>query len=167
MASKSTATHKEPKGKLGEPAVAITVLGIPKARGNKSEMKKVADAVAAGVKPLLTNVQVDISDHSSVLLYPDEKPAQHAAEHKPRHSKKKQQEEVERVFAVAESWNGRADVSPPERCHGVAHDVYVMVSGGNGGSQIYSKHYEDRLADQIQNRLVRSARELFGKPLQH
>jgi outer membrane biosynthesis protein TonB len=79
------------------------------------------------------------------------------------------QEETKAVFDTANRWANREDLSPLERCHGTAHEVYVMDhhTARNGHKQQQARHesymqqFDQRFAGEIEQRRIRAARELF------
>jgi len=92
--------------------------------------------------------------------------------------------EIRQAFDIANTWASEPDLTPMERCHGVAHELYkiygvdakpVRWDGDKevipdiikeaypiNAGQAYAQHYESQLADQIKSRSIRSAKELFG-----
>lgn len=79
------------------------------------------------------------------------------------------QEETKAVFDAANRWGQREDLSPLERCHGTAHEVYTMdhqlTKSGQKRQQVrhdaYVQQFEQHFMSEIENRRIRAARELF------
>lgn len=91
--------------------------------------------------------------------------------------------EIRQAFDIANSWATEPDLTPMERCHGVAHDIYQLygvdkkafnLSDGQSyvpesmqkayqvnAGQAYAQHYDTHLSEQIQARSIRAAKELF------
>jgi hypothetical protein len=77
-------------------------------------------------------------------------------------------------FDVAQKWATYPGLTPVERCHGVAHDLYIQYGPTDGmgadGKRVqyvrtddYGSYYNQQLVDQIQSRSIRAAKELFGQ----
>jgi Ni/Co efflux regulator RcnB len=96
----------------------------------------------------------------------------------------KRTNEIRQVFDIANTWATEPELTPMERCHGVAHDVYKLYGADakpirwdsdkevippiiqqaypiNAG-QAYAQHYDTHLSDQIKSRTLRAAKDLFG-----
>lgn len=83
-------------------------------------------------------------------------------------------QQIGMFFETAQKWATLPDLSATERCHGVAHDLYLQygVSGGvnpDTGRSVdfnksndYGKKYDHNFADDIRMRSIRAAKELFG-----
>lgn len=84
-------------------------------------------------------------------------------------------EGVENAFDIAEKWSHTPNLSHREVAHGVAHDMYAHLGCDYGKpseyhpqrdypppSQNYQNHYTEQFNTEVQNRSMRSARELFG-----
>lgn len=82
--------------------------------------------------------------------------------------------EVRDTVNTASTWGEREELSPMERCHGVAHELYqqfgataVISSDGDvvavDPGTCYAGRYEAHFADKIKERSIRAAKELFGK----
>jgi hypothetical protein len=92
--------------------------------------------------------------------------------------------EIRQVFDIANTWATEPELTPMERCHGVAHDIYKIYGVDaksitfddkpfipdsmqkaypiNAG-QAYAQHYESQLSEQIKARSIRAAKDLFGE----
>jgi hypothetical protein len=79
------------------------------------------------------------------------------------------QEETKAVFDTANRWASREDLTPLERCHGTAHEVYVMdhppSKAGHKQQQArhesYMTQFDQHFLGEIEQRRIRAARELF------
>jgi hypothetical protein len=82
-------------------------------------------------------------------------------------------EKQENCFNIAESWSKKPDLSPAERCHGVAWeiqknygDTFGVDDHGNvftaNVGQEYAELYDIEKAPDIRDGLVRSASDLFS-----
>ena len=84
-----------------------------------------------------------------------------------------QNKELRKVMAAANSWGERDDITPLERCHGLAHQLYgdygqdtVMTADSatvpTDPGRNYARAYDHEFADKIKERSMRAAKELFG-----
>lgn len=82
-------------------------------------------------------------------------------------------DEVKLYHGVAEKWaNMGPDITLREACHGVAHDTYALrfdptihrptPEGPFNPSNVYGALYDINLENEIKERRVRAAKELFG-----
>jgi len=85
----------------------------------------------------------------------------------------RQNKELREVMEAATTWGEREDITPLERCHGLAQALYSewgtdSVLSAEGGSvptnpgRNYAKAYDHEFADRIKDRSMRAAKELFG-----
>lgn len=73
---------------------------------------------------------------------------------------------------IAEKWSMVPGLTLQEACHGVAHDAYalrfnpevprVQPQGDFNPSRVYGSIYDMTLAEEIQARKIRAAKDLFG-----
>jgi Ni/Co efflux regulator RcnB len=100
-----------------------------------------------------------------------------------REMQDKRTAELRQAFDIANHWAAEPDLTPMERCHGVAHDLYKIYGvdakefdfGGTkfipdsmrkaydiSAGQAYARHYDTHLSEQIKERKLRAAKDLFG-----
>jgi hypothetical protein len=82
-------------------------------------------------------------------------------------------DELREVMTAAVNWGNRDDLSPMERCQGLAHELYsewgtdtVMTADGTtvptSPGLNYARMYEHGFAEEIKARSMRAAKDLFG-----
>jgi sarcosine oxidase delta subunit len=69
-----------------------------------------------------------------------------------------------KYFAIANTWAKREELTPEERCHGVAHDTYLLsLPVATIVEQTeYRSMYDSHMETKIKERSVKAAKELFG-----
>jgi hypothetical protein len=92
--------------------------------------------------------------------------------------------QIRQAFDIANQWATEPDLTPMERCHGVAHDLYALYGVDQkpinigplenyvpdsiqkaypiSAGKAYAQHYDTHLSEQIRQNQIRAAKDLFG-----
>lgn len=88
-------------------------------------------------------------------------------------SEKERAQALDTFFSTAQKWANLPELTATERCHGVAHDLY-LIYGPRSGSDLngrtveynrsddYAQRYDHCYSDFVHLRQIRAAKELFG-----
>jgi hypothetical protein len=76
------------------------------------------------------------------------------------------QKHQQRYLDIAEQWANKPNLTLREACHGVAYDTYCVAHPEQPkvmARQEYGQRYDSHFVDQIKNRQIKAAKDLFGE----